>query len=189
MPFFTRLFFLVALGGLLSFSGFAGAADVPFGSQQVISTLADFALSVASADIDGDGDLDVLSASQTDDKIAWYENTDGAGSFGAQQVITTAADFASEVASADIDGDGDLDVLSASEFDDKIAWYENIGGAATFGAQQVITTLAWPMAPVRWLLRTWTVTATWMSCRRLLTTTRSRGTRTPTARGRSAPSR
>ena len=41
--------------------------------------------SVFAADVDGDGDLDVLSASQGDDKIAWYENTDGAGSFGSQQ--------------------------------------------------------------------------------------------------------
>jgi hypothetical protein len=29
------------------------------------------------------------------------------------------------VYAADLDGDGDLDVLSASELDDKIAWYEN----------------------------------------------------------------
>ena len=28
-------------------------------------------------DIDGDGDLDIVSASHTDDTIAWYEN-DGA---------------------------------------------------------------------------------------------------------------
>ena len=28
---------------------------------------------------------------------------------------------------ADVDGDGDMDVLSASLYDDKIAWYENGG--------------------------------------------------------------
>ena len=38
--------------------------------------------------------MDVLSASLFDNKIAWYENTDGAGSFGIQQVITTAARLA-----------------------------------------------------------------------------------------------
>ena len=43
-------------------------------------------------DLDGDGDLDVLSASETDDKLAWHENLDGAGSFSAQRVISTAGD-------------------------------------------------------------------------------------------------
>ena len=115
-----------------------------FGPQQVISTLAKDARSVIAADVDGDGDLDVLSASgsQFDNEIAWYENTDGVGGFGPQQVISTLANVATSVFAADLDGDGDLDVLSASDFDDKIAWYENTDGAGGFGAQQVISTLA-----------------------------------------------
>jgi hypothetical protein len=113
-----------------------------FGSQQVISTSASGPQSVHAADIDGDGDMDVLSASVNDNKIAWYENTDGAGTFGAQQVITTSAASAYDVYAADIDGDGDMDVLSASYYDNKIAWYENTDGAGTFGTQQVITTSA-----------------------------------------------
>ncbi|MDG1491258.1 MAG: VCBS repeat-containing protein, partial [Planctomycetota bacterium] len=62
-----------------------------------------------------------------------------AQSFGSQQVITTSADYGISVYATDLDGDGDADVLSASRFDDKIAWYENQGGGV-FGAQQVITT-------------------------------------------------
>ncbi len=111
-----------------------------FGAQQVISTAADGAACVYSVDIDGDGDMDVLSASSIDDKIAWYENTDGSGTFGTQQVITTVADNAKSVYSVDLDGDGDMDVLSASYSDDKIAWYENTDGNGTFGAQQIIST-------------------------------------------------
>ncbi|KNC56487.1 fibronectin type III domain-containing protein [Thecamonas trahens ATCC 50062] len=113
-----------------------------FGPQQVVSTAADDARSVIAADIDGDGDLDLASASYSDDKIAWYENTDGAGTFGPQQVVSTAADFAHSVIAADIDGDGDLDLVSASWNDDKIAWYENTDGAGTFGPQQVVSTAA-----------------------------------------------
>ncbi|MCP4965979.1 MAG: hypothetical protein GY926_12175, partial [bacterium] len=88
------------------------------------------------ADVDGDGDMDVLSASPYDDKIAWYEN-DGAGNFTAH-TITTAADDATSVTTADVDGDGDLDVLSASINDDKIAWYEN-DGAENFTAHTITT--------------------------------------------------
>ena len=71
--------------------------------------------------------MDVLSASSTDHKIAWYENTDGAGNFGSQQIITTNANGAGSVYAEDLDGDGDMDVLSASQGDGKIAWYENLG--------------------------------------------------------------
>ena len=110
-----------------------------FGAQQIISTIANGPESLRAADIDGDGDIDVLSASALDDKIAWYENTDGLGSFGAQQIISINADRATDVDAADLDGDGDIDVLSASDFDDKIAWYENTDGLGNFGPQLVIS--------------------------------------------------
>jgi hypothetical protein len=73
---------------------------------------ADGATSVYAADVDGDGDMDVLSASEYDDKIAWYEN-DGQQHFTIH-TITDAADGARSVYATDVDGDGDMDVLSAS---------------------------------------------------------------------------
>ena len=45
--------------------------DPCFGAEQIISTNTDEPNSVYAAD--GDGDLDVLSASEDDSKIAWYE--------------------------------------------------------------------------------------------------------------------
>ena len=112
----------------------------PLSNQQIITTSADYAWSVDTADLDGDGDADVLSASIKDDKIAWYENrlNEGTADFGDQQEITTSADGASSVYAIDLDGDGDVDVLSASWNDNKIAWYENLGGGV-FGPHQVIT--------------------------------------------------
>jgi len=110
-----------------------------FGTQRIITTLTDGPVSVYATDIDGDGDQDVLSASLFDDRIAWYENSDGNGTFGTQQTITTLADRAASVFAADIDGDGDQDVLSASADDDKVAWYENTDGNGTFGTQQIIS--------------------------------------------------
>ena len=96
-------------------------------------------MSVCTADFDGDGDQDVLSAS-VNHRIAWYENTDGNGTFGGPQIIT-ASHFSNEsIYVADIDGDGDQDVLSASSLYDKIAWYENTDGSGAFGDQQVIST-------------------------------------------------
>ncbi|MEM1319557.1 MAG: T9SS type A sorting domain-containing protein [Bacteroidota bacterium] len=91
------------------------------------------------ADVDGDGDMDILVATVEDDRVAWYENTDGQGTFGEQRMITNITKGASSVFAVDLDGDGDADVLSASGFDDKIAWYENTDGQGAFGDQQRIT--------------------------------------------------
>ena len=97
----------------------------PIFIEHVISTSAEYTSYVHAADVDGDGDMDVLSASDVDDKIAWYEN-DGSESF-TEHAISTSANSAKSVFAADVDGDGDLDVLSASINDDKIAWYQNDG--------------------------------------------------------------
>ena len=94
-----------------------------------ISNSANSTRSVYAADIDNDGDMDILSASYTDDKIAWYENDGAADPSFTARTITTSADGARSVYAADIDNDGDMDVLSASSLDDKIAWYENDGAA------------------------------------------------------------
>jgi hypothetical protein len=104
-----------------------------FGPQQVITTSTDGAHCVYATDLDSDGDLDVLTASSLDKKIAWHENL-GSLNFGSQQVISTTAGAAWSVYTADLDGDGDADVLSAGS---ELAWYENQGGGQ-FGSEQLI---------------------------------------------------
>lgn len=82
-----------------------------------------------SADIDGDGDLDIVSSAANDDNVVWFENTDGAGTFGTQQLISDDAYGANSVFAGDLDGDGYTDVVSTSAGDNKIAWYKNVDGA------------------------------------------------------------
>ena len=130
---------------LLSFLGCSLALNAQFGSQQIITVEASGARSVFAADLDGDGDKDILSASEGDDKVAWYENVDGLGTFGEQQIITTNLQAAVDVFVADLDGDGDMDVLAASkgfgQGDGDVVWFENLDGLGNFGFMQNITTL------------------------------------------------
>jgi len=105
-----------------------GASD-PSWTAAVIDTNAPDARFVFAADMDGDGDMDVLSASYADDTIAWYENDGNANPTFTAADIATSADAATAVFAADIDGDGDMDILSASRNDNTIAWYENDGAS------------------------------------------------------------
>ena len=75
---------------------------------------------VQASDLDGDGDLDVLSASKT--KIAWYKNTDGQGTFGRQLVIATMQQRLSSILPVDLDSDLDVDVLVAFSYDGNVGW-------------------------------------------------------------------
>ena len=80
-----------------------------------IATSADGAYSVFVSDMDGDGDMDILSASDRDDTIAWYENNGAADPSWTASDIATSADEAISVFAADMDGDGDMDIVSASK--------------------------------------------------------------------------
>jgi len=114
----------------------------PTFEEQLISTNANGARSVFAADLDGDGDIDVLSASKHDDKIAWYKNDGGINPTFEEHVISRNADFTHSVFAADLDGDGDMDVLSASWYDNKIAWYKNDGEPDPTFQENVISTNA-----------------------------------------------
>jgi hypothetical protein len=107
-----------------------------------ISTTADHVVSVYAADLDGDGRLDVMSASFEDDKIAWYKNGGGSPLMWTPRTIFSAADGAYSVYAADLDSDGRLDVLSAGMNDDTIAWYRNDGGSPVVWTPYNITTTA-----------------------------------------------
>jgi hypothetical protein len=82
--------------------------------------------SVDAADLDGDGDLDVMATAGEqwgEDWVMWYENTDGNGTAWNGHVLDATTGDASDVTSADLDKDGDLDVVLS----DRVAgmrWYE-----------------------------------------------------------------
>jgi len=76
----------------------------------------------------------VLSASNIDNKIAWYENhglSQGFFNNSAQQVISLLPGAVSIIA-ADIDNDGDMDVVTAGYTAAAVVWYENQGAANNY---------------------------------------------------------
>ena len=103
---------------------------------------------IDAADLDGDGDVDLLIASGLADTFEWWENVDGQGTFALGQVLVTDAYDAESVAAVDVDGDGDLDVLAASVNDDRVRWFKNGGQGDFSGAMVFSSTLLGPRSVV-----------------------------------------
>ena len=120
----------------------AQAAPVPFASAQTASSTVDGARSIAAGDFDQDGDLDLVAAGANGGEVVWLENTDGAGSFGAKQVISSTAPVVQFVSVADVDSDGRPDVISASDGNSSVTWYRNIGGGAFLAGLTVSNTVS-----------------------------------------------
>ena len=118
---------------------FCITTQAQFGVENIITNEAANANTVFAADMDGDGDIDVLSASQGDDTLAWYENLDGEGTFSDEHIITNNLDSTRYINGADMDGDGDIDVLSTTIVDNLVVWFENLDGLGNFSPQNIIT--------------------------------------------------
>lgn len=84
-------------------------------------------------DVDGDGDLDVVIVKNLRGDLLWFENSGKPmdGSLWQRHEITTDLPGAYDVALADFDKDGDLDVAASSwVLGNQFAWFENDGTPA-----------------------------------------------------------
>jgi len=95
------------------------------------------AVALAMADMDSDGDLDLVGGSWDGGNVEWFENLDGAGSsWSAAQVIDATLGQIAEVAVADVNGDGVLDVVASAYTPGAVGLY--IGdGAGGFTASVI----------------------------------------------------
>lgn len=118
----------------------AGGGD-EFAPLHRITREAGTAQSVLPADLDGDGDQDVIVATEEpgeEGAIKWYENSDGAGSFSEAISIMTSIAPQETVDAADLDDDGDVDVVAGGSGEEPIAWYENTDGSGSFSGANVV---------------------------------------------------
>jgi hypothetical protein len=93
-------------------------------TTHLVSTKVPGAYSVWAGDLDNDGDVDVLSAGSSGGQSLWHENLNGTGTAWRQRTIEPSQSQAWGCYAGDIDGDGDLDVLSASIGND-VSSYRN----------------------------------------------------------------
>jgi len=82
----------------------------------------DGARAVDVADVDQDGDMDVAGASNNDQCMAWWENSDGVGGSWIAHPICGGFEGAYSVHLVDIDGSGFLDAAGAAHLADQVIW-------------------------------------------------------------------
>jgi len=111
----------------------APVAPVPFGQKQILGSGLGGASSTTAADLDGDGDLDLLTGAYGAGRMVWFENL--GGSFGPERLIDTI-DSVWFAVPGDLDGDGDIDAI-ASGYSGVLSWYAN-DGAGNFGPAQLL---------------------------------------------------
>lgn len=111
----------------------------PFATSDV--TVDDAPFSVVSCDVDGDGDLDLVTANDASDTISVQLN-DGQGTFGSLRRWTVASNAEMvvepvDVTCCDFDDDGAVDLITANHTSDNVSILFNKGlaeGVPQFGA-------------------------------------------------------
>lgn len=132
----TKLFLIISFLFYFNSNG-----QISFGKHSIIglSSSVEKPLSSYPADIDGDGDMDIITSSYgfggTGYKVSWHENLNGKGDFGTANTII-AESIKLSVYIIDMDGDGDLDMLYSSN--SSITWIENSDGKGNFNTKHPI---------------------------------------------------
>ena len=97
------------------------------GGATVINATAD-ANNLYFADVDGDGDMDIVTISNGDNEMAWWSN-DGSESF-TKNTISSSPAFSEpmDVTVFDMNGDGDMDIMVADQTGaGSISYWDNNG--------------------------------------------------------------
>jgi hypothetical protein len=116
---------LLFLSNYNDVSWFPAVGDGTFGTEEFIATIGGYPEWAEAVDVDGDGDLDVLTASSIYEGIWMYRNN-GDGTFTDEETIGPEIVFhPRSVIGVDYDVDGDMDLLAGG--DDEIVLFVNDG--------------------------------------------------------------
>ncbi len=103
---------------------------------------------VLASDIDGDGKKDILAAGAINNKISLWKNEGGNPIRWTEQIVDSNYRGSLRISVADIDNDGNDDIIGTSVNSNKIAWWRNDGGCPINWSKMSIDmfcTGAWPL--------------------------------------------
>jgi len=99
---------------------------------------------IAAADLDGDGHLDLVAGSSSSLGVAWWSNPDGTFSNPVKQVVDGGVSGIRSIRTFDFDHDGDLDITAVSWTGNAVyLWINEAGDGSTWTRRIVGDDLIW----------------------------------------------
>jgi hypothetical protein len=104
---------------------YAGNGNGTFGPEQSIPTADTWTLSLDAADVDLDGDLDLVSGNENATNLSWHENLNSLGTSWTERTLSTGTGNNLNAIAFDYDKDGDFDFAGSSGTSDILYTFEN----------------------------------------------------------------
>jgi len=139
----NQLDVITGMGDINSVSWYQNLGGGNFASKVLIMTVLNVS-EVITIDYDNDGDLDIISASNFDNYMMKHINLDGDASNWESSAISNFKKRISAMMVADLDGDGDKDIVSAFRTGFTLGWQENLGNG-TYASYDQFKNLQWPI--------------------------------------------
>ena len=137
----------IVAGGLFSIVWYEndGGSDPNFTKNSIKTDITDV-YDLDAADMDNDGDLDFLAALRYDEMLLYFRNDGASDPTFEPHYVDGDFDIFSSVHAADVDGDGDLDILAGQFYPEKIVWYESNGTGDPIAIHNVATGIYLPFS-------------------------------------------
>lgn len=128
----------VSLPGTLTTNSFAPRMDIPVAADLY---------SLAVQDLNGDGKPEIVTANGSSNNISIFQNQSTMGSISfASPVNYAAGHLASDVAIADLDGDGQPDLAVVNMNDGTVSVLRNLGNGGAFTTSSFASPVVFPAA-------------------------------------------